>query len=168
MTTTHEVTSTAQPAESRAARMRQPLAADVIRATAEKHGVCVRPFTMEVGDTETGELRYVAGAVRLHGGIGLPAVCAEGEGVAAGPVPRGLAPGRRTRLHPGAADRGSDGAAGPTAPTWSRPTGDVVERRTRRRREELRDEIHAVDDGTSATRDARPSARPRRARRSGR
>jgi hypothetical protein len=59
MTTTQEVTSAAPPAESRAARMRQPLAADVIRATAEKHGVCVRPFTMEVGDTETGELRYV-------------------------------------------------------------------------------------------------------------
>ncbi len=50
----------AQPAGTRAERMRTPLAADVIRATAEKHGVCVRPFTMEVGDTETGELRYVA------------------------------------------------------------------------------------------------------------
>jgi replication initiator protein RepSA len=49
----------AQPAGTRAERMRTPLAADVIRATAEKHGVCVRPFTMEVGDTETGELRYV-------------------------------------------------------------------------------------------------------------
>jgi len=59
MDTTHEVTSATPPAESRAARMRQPLAADVIRATAEQHGVCVRPFTMEVGDTETGELRYV-------------------------------------------------------------------------------------------------------------
>ncbi|MEV7552339.1 replication initiator [Amycolatopsis sp. NPDC089917] len=39
--------------------MREPLASDVVKATAEKHGVCVRPFTMEVGDTETGELRYV-------------------------------------------------------------------------------------------------------------
>jgi hypothetical protein len=39
--------------------MRLPLAADVIKATAEKHGVCVRPFTMEVGDRDTGELRYV-------------------------------------------------------------------------------------------------------------
>ncbi|MFI5583756.1 replication initiator [Amycolatopsis sp. NPDC051758] len=50
-----------QPATTgtRAERMRSPLAAEVIRATAEKHGVCVRPFTMEVGDTETGELRYV-------------------------------------------------------------------------------------------------------------
>ncbi|MEV4600466.1 replication initiator [Amycolatopsis sp. NPDC049253] len=46
-------------AETRAERMRQPLAADVIKATAEKHGVCVRPFTMEVGDKETGELQYV-------------------------------------------------------------------------------------------------------------
>ncbi|MGW4482444.1 replication initiator [Amycolatopsis sp. NPDC004368] len=46
-------------AETRAERLRQPLAADVIKATAEKHGVCVRPFTMEVGDKETGELQYV-------------------------------------------------------------------------------------------------------------
>ncbi|WET79504.1 replication initiator protein [Amycolatopsis sp. QT-25] len=47
------------PAKTRAARMREPLASDVVKATAEKHGVCVRPFTMEVGDTDTGELRYV-------------------------------------------------------------------------------------------------------------
>ncbi|MFE0022349.1 replication initiator [Amycolatopsis sp. NPDC059021] len=40
-------------------RVRAPLASDVVKATAEKHGVCVRPFTMEVGDTETGELRYI-------------------------------------------------------------------------------------------------------------
>jgi hypothetical protein len=40
--------------------MRVPLAADVVKATAEQHGVCIRPFTMEVGDPETGELRYVA------------------------------------------------------------------------------------------------------------
>ncbi|MFI5607563.1 replication initiator [Amycolatopsis sp. NPDC051903] len=45
--------------ETRAERMRAPLADDVIRATAEKHGVCVRPFTMEVGDQDTGEIRYV-------------------------------------------------------------------------------------------------------------
>jgi hypothetical protein len=46
--------------QTRAERMRQPLASDVIAATAEQHGVCVRPFTMEVGDLDTGELRYVA------------------------------------------------------------------------------------------------------------
>jgi hypothetical protein len=46
--------------ETRADRMRVPLAADVVKATAEQHGVCIRPFTMEVGDSETGELRYVA------------------------------------------------------------------------------------------------------------
>ncbi|MBE1466128.1 hypothetical protein H4W33_005140 [Kibdelosporangium phytohabitans] len=40
--------------------MRVPLAADVVKATAEQHGVCTRPFTMEVGDQDTGELRYVA------------------------------------------------------------------------------------------------------------
>ncbi|WP_328612290.1 replication initiator protein [Amycolatopsis sp. NBC_00345] len=40
-------------------RVRDPLASDIVRATAEKHGVCVRPFTMEVADTETGELRYI-------------------------------------------------------------------------------------------------------------
>ena len=45
--------------QTRAERMRQPLASDVITATAEQHGVCVRPFTMEVGDLDTGELRYV-------------------------------------------------------------------------------------------------------------
>ena len=47
-------------AKTRAERMRMPLAADVIAAVADKHGVCVRPFTMEVGDPDTGELRYVA------------------------------------------------------------------------------------------------------------
>src|ERR1700741_683725 len=44
---------------TRAERMRQPLASDVIAATAEQHGVCVRPFTMEIGDLDTGELRHV-------------------------------------------------------------------------------------------------------------
>ncbi len=47
-------------AQTRAERMRMPLAADVVAAVADKHGVCVRPFTMEVGDPDTGELRYVA------------------------------------------------------------------------------------------------------------
>lgn len=46
--------------QTRAERMRIPLAIDVITATAEQHGVCVRPFTMEVGDLDTGELRHVA------------------------------------------------------------------------------------------------------------
>ncbi|WP_199433865.1 replication initiator [Qaidamihabitans albus] len=45
---------------TRAQRMRTPMANDVVQVTAEKHGVCVRPFTMEVGDPDTGELRYVA------------------------------------------------------------------------------------------------------------
>src|SRR5215470_10626479 len=45
--------------QTRAERMRAPLALDVITATAEQHGVCVRPFTMEVGDLDSGELRYV-------------------------------------------------------------------------------------------------------------
>lgn len=44
---------------TRAERMRLPLSSEVMKATAEKHGVCVRPFTMEVGDPDTGELRYV-------------------------------------------------------------------------------------------------------------
>ena len=53
---------TIPPATSgtRAERMRLPLSAEVMKAAAEKHGVCVRPFTMEVGDPDTGELRYVA------------------------------------------------------------------------------------------------------------
>lgn len=45
--------------QTRAERMQQPLALEVITATAEQHGVCVRPYTMEVGDLDTGELRYV-------------------------------------------------------------------------------------------------------------
>ncbi|TVT48105.1 replication initiator protein [Amycolatopsis rhizosphaerae] len=44
---------------TRAERMRQPLSTEVMQAVAEKYGVCVRPFTMEVGDPDTGELRYV-------------------------------------------------------------------------------------------------------------
>jgi hypothetical protein len=39
--------------------MKAALALEVITATAEQHRVCVRPFTMEVGDLDTGELRYV-------------------------------------------------------------------------------------------------------------
>jgi hypothetical protein len=46
--------------QTRAERMAMPLAIDVVTATAEQHGVCVRPFTMEVGDLDTGELRHVA------------------------------------------------------------------------------------------------------------
>jgi hypothetical protein len=42
---------TTPPADSsdttRAGRMRHPLATDIIKATAEKHGVCVCPFMME-------------------------------------------------------------------------------------------------------------------------
>ncbi|MFC5290696.1 replication initiator [Actinokineospora guangxiensis] len=44
---------------SRTTKVRAPLALEVVTATAEKHGVCVRPFTMEVGDPDTGELRHV-------------------------------------------------------------------------------------------------------------
>ncbi|MCG8914830.1 replication initiator protein [Actinokineospora sp. PR83] len=40
-------------------KLRGPLAADVITAAAEQHGVCVRPFTMEVTDSGTGAMRYV-------------------------------------------------------------------------------------------------------------
>ncbi|MBB4968485.1 replication initiator [Saccharothrix violaceirubra] len=45
---------------TRAERMRQPMALDVAKAAAEKYGVCVRPFTMEVEDRESFEVRYVA------------------------------------------------------------------------------------------------------------
>ncbi|MGW5050492.1 replication initiator [Actinokineospora sp. NPDC004072] len=40
-------------------KVRPPLALEVVTATAEQHGVCIRPFTMEVGDPDTGALRYV-------------------------------------------------------------------------------------------------------------
>ncbi|GGM99636.1 hypothetical protein GCM10011609_42470 [Lentzea pudingi] len=46
--------------QTRAERMRQPAAIDVTKAAAEQHGVCVRPFTMEVEDHESFEVRYVA------------------------------------------------------------------------------------------------------------
>ncbi|WP_439662601.1 replication initiator [Lentzea sp. HUAS TT2] len=46
--------------QTRAQRMRQPAALDVTKAAAEQHGVCVRPFTMEVEDHESYEVRYVA------------------------------------------------------------------------------------------------------------
>jgi replication initiator protein RepSA len=61
-----------QGAQTRAERLRQPLALDVVTATAEKHGVCVRPFTMEVGDPDTGELRYVG----MPCGSTIESVCA--------------------------------------------------------------------------------------------
>jgi hypothetical protein len=52
-------TTLPEPAQTRAERMRQPLATEVVTAVADQHGVCIRPFTMEVGDPDTGELRYV-------------------------------------------------------------------------------------------------------------
>jgi hypothetical protein len=59
MTTPTETGTEGRTGQSRAERMRQPLAGDVVTAVADQHGVCVRPFTMEVGDPDTGELRYV-------------------------------------------------------------------------------------------------------------
>jgi hypothetical protein len=59
MTTPTDTTSDSLSQNTRAERMRQPLAADVVAAVADQHGVCLRPFTMEVGDPESGELRYV-------------------------------------------------------------------------------------------------------------
>jgi hypothetical protein len=59
MTTSAEIAMEAPSGHTRAERMRQPLTTDVVAAVADQHGVCVRPFTMEVGDPDTGELRYV-------------------------------------------------------------------------------------------------------------
>jgi hypothetical protein len=59
MTTPTETGAEGRTGHSRAEWMRQPLAGDVVAAVADQHGVCVRPFTMEVGDPDTGELRYV-------------------------------------------------------------------------------------------------------------
>ena len=59
MSTPTETVTDMPSGHTRAERMRQPLAADVLTAVADQHGVCVRPFTMEVGDPDTGELRYV-------------------------------------------------------------------------------------------------------------
>jgi hypothetical protein len=59
MTTPTETGAEGRTGHSRVEWMRQPLAGDVVAAVADQHGVCVRPFTMEVGDPDTGELRYV-------------------------------------------------------------------------------------------------------------
>jgi hypothetical protein len=59
VTTPTETATDVPSGHTRAERMRQPLTADVVAAVADQHGVCVRPFTMEVGDPDTGELRYV-------------------------------------------------------------------------------------------------------------
>jgi hypothetical protein len=59
MITNTEAVTESPSRPTRAERMRQPLATDVVAAVADQHGVCVRPFTMEVGDPDTGELRYV-------------------------------------------------------------------------------------------------------------
>jgi hypothetical protein len=46
-------------AQTRAQRMQLPVALDVLVAAAERHGVCVRPFTMQVTNPDTAETRYV-------------------------------------------------------------------------------------------------------------
>ncbi|MGH3822554.1 MAG: replication initiator [Pseudonocardiaceae bacterium] len=71
MTIATETMAESPTAHTRAERLRQPLAADVLVAVADQHGVCVRPFTMEVGDPATGELRYVP----LPCGSTLESVC---------------------------------------------------------------------------------------------
>jgi hypothetical protein len=58
---------TTPPADSsdttRAGRMRHLLAADIIKAMAEKHGAYVCAFTMEVGDRDTGTVLSNSGLV---------------------------------------------------------------------------------------------------------
>ena len=71
MTIATETMAELSTAHTRAERLRQPLAADVLVAVADQHGVCVRPFTMEVEDPQTGELRYVP----LPCGSTLESVC---------------------------------------------------------------------------------------------
>jgi replication initiator protein RepSA len=71
MSTPTEAMIDSPDARTRVERMRQPLAADVVAAVADAHGVCIRPFTMEVGDSATGELRYVP----LPCGSTLESVC---------------------------------------------------------------------------------------------
>lgn len=52
-------TTTTATAGTRAERMRRPSADQIAIATAEQHGVCVRPIVLEVGDLDTGELRHI-------------------------------------------------------------------------------------------------------------
>jgi hypothetical protein len=52
--------STVEPRPgTRAARMRQPLAKDVLHTLAESHGVCVRPLAIRRTDTTTGQTEIV-------------------------------------------------------------------------------------------------------------
>ena len=46
-------------AGTRAARMRQPIAADALRTLAESHGVCVRPLAIRRTDTATGQTNVI-------------------------------------------------------------------------------------------------------------
>ena len=103
-TTTTEVMTELPSRQTRAERMRQPLAADVVAAVAEQHGVCVRPFTMEVADPDTGELRYV------------PMPCGSTVETCAAPVP-----GRLGRCGWPNAAKGGISPKNPCSPSTSRP-----------------------------------------------
>ncbi|HET9253583.1 MAG TPA: replication initiator, partial [Pseudonocardiaceae bacterium] len=143
-------TSTESVAESPAAltgadRPRQPLAADVLVAVADQHGVCVRPFTMEVTDPDTGELRYVP----LPCGSTLESVC--------GPCARKARALRMTQCREGwhLTCEPTPGAQEPSAEQRAQLTtrADLVARyrdalRTRRDgdAEELREAIREADE----------------------
>jgi hypothetical protein len=45
--------------QTRAQRMQLPVAIDVLVAAAGQHGVCIRPFTLQVSNPGTAETRYV-------------------------------------------------------------------------------------------------------------
>ncbi len=51
---------------TRVERAALPLAADVVQAIAEQHGVCVRPLAMRRIDTTTGRVEVVPCAVRVY------------------------------------------------------------------------------------------------------
>ena len=81
---------------TRAQRAALPLSADVAQALAEQHGVCIRPLAMRRIDTTTGRVDIVpvpCGSTRedqcrtLRG---------QSPQIADGPMPRRLAPRRRT------------------------------------------------------------------------
>ena len=57
---------------SRADRMAQPLAIDVLRALAEKYGVCARPVTIRRNERSTGRL---AGTIEVPCGARLVSKC---------------------------------------------------------------------------------------------
>ncbi len=123
---------------TRAERLAQPLMTDVVTATAEKYGVCIRPFTMEVGDLDTGELKYI------------PIPCGTTIESACGPCARKARALRMTQCREGW-HLDEEPAIDKTPPTRDHTElmtyrADLVAAYRDSEEEDLREEIHSVDE----------------------